>query len=464
MVSLIVTIILARLLLPEDYGVISLVTIFITIANVFVSDGFGSALIQKKDADEIDFSSVFYSSLVISSILYVVIFFLSDFIAKFYSEPIIGPVLKVLALKIPISAINSVQQSYVSRNMLFRKFFVSTLFGTIISGIVGVLMAYKGFGVWALVAQYLTNTVIDTIVLWFIVKWRPKKVFSIKKVKSLLSYGWKILIQSLLVTLYGNIRGIIIGKVYSSEDLAFYTKGAYYPNLLVVNVDSAMSASLFPAMSKEQQNIEIVKKMTRKSVQLCSYMLCPLLIGFMVCSEKFVNIFLTDKWLPILPFLHIICIALLFRPAETSCLQSIKAVGRSDISLKVDIPIRIVGLLLIFISMFLGLIFVAISEVIVALLGLFIYGIACKKYIGYKIKELFMDFFMNVLISCLMGGFVYLLGYLLNLNMFIELIIQVSSGAIFYLMLSIFTKNQNFLYLFQFIKQNILRKKFNLLV
>ena len=201
LVSLIVTIVLARLLLPSDYGAVSLVTIFITISNVFVSDGFGSALIQKKDADQVDFSTVFYFSIIFSVIVYGLIFIIAPVVADFYELPILTPVLRVLAIKVPIAAMNSVQQAYVSRNMLFKRFFYSTLIGTIISAVVGIALAYKGFGVWALVAQYLTNTIIDTLVLWFTVRWRPELVFSIKRLTTLFSYGWKLLVQSLIVTI-----------------------------------------------------------------------------------------------------------------------------------------------------------------------------------------------------------------------------------------------------------------------
>lgn len=172
-VSLIVTIILARLLSPDEFGAVSLIMVFITIANVFVSNGFGNALVQKKDADNLDFSSVFYINIAMSIGLYFVLFLIAPLIAGFYNIPVLEPTLRVLGLRIIVASINSIQHAYVSRNMLFKRFFWSTLFGTLVSGIVGIIMAYKGLGVWALVAQYLTNTCIDTIVLWITVKWRP---------------------------------------------------------------------------------------------------------------------------------------------------------------------------------------------------------------------------------------------------------------------------------------------------
>lgn len=192
-VNLIVSIILARLLSPDDYGLVALTTIFITISNVFIEKGFGTALIQKKDADDLDFSSVFYTNIVTSVILYIVIFFATPLIAKFYSNEKLVPVLRVLSITVLISGIKSVQNAYVSRKMIFKKFFISTSIGTVVSAIVGICMAYNGYGVWALVTQQLMNTIIDTIMLWITVKWRPIAKFSFERVKTLFSYGWKML-------------------------------------------------------------------------------------------------------------------------------------------------------------------------------------------------------------------------------------------------------------------------------
>lgn len=192
-VNLIISIILARILLPEDYGLIALTTIFITISNVFVESGFGTALIQKKDADDLDFSTVFYANVVISIIIYIIIFFASPLIAKFYNNMQLIPVLRVLAITIIVSGLKGVQNAYVAKKMIFKKFFVATLFGTIVSAVVGIGMAYNGYGVWALVAQQLTNTIVDTIILWITVKWRPIAKFSFSRLKQLFGFGWRML-------------------------------------------------------------------------------------------------------------------------------------------------------------------------------------------------------------------------------------------------------------------------------
>ena len=457
-VSMFVSIILARLLLPSEYGTVALVTIFITIADVFVHDGFGTALIQKKDADNIDFSTVFFFGIAFSIGLYFILFFVAELVADFYDMPILCPILRVLSIRVPIGAINSVQQAYVSRNMQFKRFFYSTLGGTLISAVIGILMAYLGFGVWALVFQYLSNTIVGTIVLWFTVRWRPEKSFSFNRLKGLFQYGWKLLIQSLMVNVYSNLRSLVIGKVYTSDDLAFYNRGSYFPNLIVANVDTAMGTALFPAMAKEQTSIERVKSITKRAICLSSYVMSPMLIGLAACSTAFVSVILTDKWLPMVPYLVIICMNLLFRPAQSSALQAIKSMGRSDVVLKMDIPIRLFGVASLLVAVRLGVIYIAVTEVMVGALGLILYAYHCGKIIGYGIHEITIDFGKNVLLAMVMGCFVYAIRLLNIQSQLITLAIQVLAGGLSYILLSALTKNRNFLYIWGE-AQKILRKR-----
>ena len=452
-VSLIVSIVLARLLAPSEYGAISLVMVFITIANVFVTSGFGTALIQKKDADDIDFSTVFYFSLIFTTLLYVIMFFSAEFIADFYEMPILKPVFRVLSLSIVIMGINSVQQAYVSREMIFKKFFYATIIGTIISAVVGITLAYHGFGVWALVAQTLTNNVIDTIVLQLTIQWRPIKAFSLNRLKMLFTYGWKLLVQSVVLQLYSSLRSLIIGKIYTPADLAFYTKGNQFPDLISTNIDSAINTALFPAMSKEQESIERVKMMARKTTQVTSYVMNPILIGFASVAESFITLLLTEKWLPCVPYLRICCIALLFRPPQTAILQAIKAVGRSDSVLKVDFPIRIVALALLLVSIRFGIIYLALSEVLITVFGTVLYVIMSHKIINYGAREVCADFLINTSLAMVMGIITWAVGKILPLSSIAVLPIQVVVGVIVYLLLSIITNNTSFKYVLNTLKE-----------
>lgn len=442
-VSVIVTIILTRLLLPEDYGVISVITVIITILNVFMTSGFSASLIQQEDVGQVDYSTVLYFSLFLGIILYVGVFLCSPILADFYNLPQLEFVLKVLALKIPLSALNSVQQAYVSRNMLFKKFFISTVTATVVSGVIGVTMAYNNYGVWSLVAQDLSNVVTISVVLWYSVGWRPTFQFSFLRLKVLFGFGVKIFIQTLFNTIYANIRSLLIGGFYSPKDLAYYTKGNQYPNLIVTNVDNAISKTMFPVMSREQSDLKKVKILTRRTIQVSSYIMSPILIGFFVCAKPIVSIVMTDKWLPAVPYIRIICICLLIRASQTAILQAIKSIGRSDIVLRMDIPVRIFALIILMFTIRYGVIYIAISEIVVEFLALLIYSYYSSKLLDYSYFEIFSDFLKNIVVSVIMGAFVYLVGEIDGLGVLIILVIQIITGIVIYFLLSVLFKNES---------------------
>lgn len=461
LVTAIVSIVLARILMPEDYGIISLVTIFITICDVFISSGFGNALIQKANADEVDFSSVFYASLAISAVLYVVLFFTAPLLAGFYENDIITPIIRVMGLRLPIAAIYSVQQAYVSRNMQFRKFFVATLVGTIASGGVGIGMAYGGCGVWSLVGQNMTNVLVNMVVLFFVVRWTPKLVFSFKKIKGLLSYGWKLLVSGLLETGYNQLRGLIIGKMYTTSDLAYYDQGDKYPALIANNINSSMNSVLLSAMSKRQDDREKVKQATRKSIRLSAYILMPCMIGLACVAEQFVHVILTDKWLPAVPFIQIMCVVYAFYPIHTANLTAIQAMGRSDLFLILEVIKKVVGIAGILISMWFGVLWIAIVSVITTVLASFINAYPNKKLLGYSYWEQVKDILPAIGVSILMGIPVYLMNYL-PISSVVILVLQILAGMALYIAFSAVFKMDSFIFLCGVLKAGIgskLKKK-----
>ncbi|MBY5009170.1 lipopolysaccharide biosynthesis protein [Streptococcus suis] len=447
LVSVIVTIILTRLIAPSDYGVISVVTVIIAILNVFMTSGFSASLIQQDNVDDLDYSTVFYFSIVLGLFIYTLVYICAPYLANFYKLPQLDSVLKVLALKIPLSALNSVQQAYVSRNMLFQKFFISTVLATLVSGIIGVTMAYSNFGVWSLVVQDLSNVITITLVLWFSVGWRPTYQFSLFRLKKLFGFGVKIFFQTLFNTVYANIRSLLIGGFYSATDLAYYTKGNQYPNLIVTNVDTAVSKTMFPVMSREQDDFDRVKSLTRRTAQTSSYIMSPILVGFIVCAEPIVSIVMTDKWLAAVPYIRIICICLLIRASQTAILQAIKSIGRSDIVLKMDIPVRLFALLLLLCTIRLGVIYIAISEIVVEFLALIIYSFYSSKLINYNYFEVFNDFANNVFMAIIMGVVVYFAGTFIFITPIINLLLQVIFGVMVYIFLSIISKNKSWIYI-----------------
>ena len=451
LVTFIVSIVLARILTPSDYGTIALVTVFTTILQVFIDSGLSTALIQKKDADDLDFSSVFYFNFVICIILYLIMFVSAPLIANFYKDSSLVSIVRIISLTLIISGVKGVQQSYVSRHMLFKRFFFSTLGGTIFSAVLGIIMAYAGFGVWAIVFQQLSNNAIDTLILWITVKWRPIKKFSWSRLKNLLSFGWKMLASSLLDTVYNNLRNMIIGKLYTSADLAFYNQGDKFPKLIVTNINTSIDSVLLPTMSNEQDNHVRVKDMTRRAIKISTYIMAPLMIGLAFCAKPIVQIVLTDKWLPCVPYLQIFCISYLFWPIHTANLNAIKAMGRSDLFLKLEVIKKFIGMILLLITMNISVMAMAYSLLISGLISQVINSWPNRYLLKYSYIDQIKDILPNIVMALIMGVFVYFINYL-NLSVLVSLMVQIILGGIIYLVLSIFTKNDSFTYLINILK------------
>ena len=450
-VTFIVSIVLARILMPEDYGQIALITVFTTIMQVFVDSGLGSALIQKKDADDLDFSSVFYFNLVVCLVLYGIMFVMSPIIASFYDDTSLTPIIRVISLTIVISGVKGIQQSYVSRNMLFKRFFFATLGGTVFSAFLGIGLAYAGFGVWAIVAQQLSNTAIDTLILWLTVKWRPKRMFSWERLKQLLSFGWKLLASALLDTVYNNLRSLVIGKLYSSADLAHYNQGKQFPYVIVTNINSSIDSVLLPTMSVAQDDSVRVKSMTRRAIKTSTYIMAPLMMGLAFCADPIVRVVLTDKWLPCVPFLRVFCITYMFYPIHTANLNAIKAMGRSDLFLKLEIIKKIVGVGLLLTTMWFGVMAMAYSLFISTLLSMIINSWPNRRLLNYAYLEQMKDILPGIALAVFMGCCVYLVG-LLGLPSAVTLVIQVPLGAIIYIALSAVLHLESFEYLMGMIR------------
>lgn len=451
-VTFIVSIILARLLTPEDYGSIAVINVFIAIANVFVVSGFGNALIQKKNADDVDFSSVFYFNIVFSCILYAGLFFAAPYIADFYHIPILGPGLRVLGLKLPLAAVNSIQHAYVSRNMIFKKFFLSTSIGTVLSAVVGIGLAYAGAGIWALVAQYLTNSFIDTLVLLITVKWRPILAFQIGRLRSLLSFGWKVLCQNLVLTVYDQLKSIIIARKYTSEDLAYYTKGISFPSLIITNINSSIGSVLFPALASCQEDKDKMRQGVKRSITVSAYLVFPLMAGLFLVASELVPVLLTEKWNESIPFLRIACLYMATYVINTANLQAINALGRSDLSLKLEVIKRGTGLALIFITMQFGVLYMAISDLMVAIIAIALNVHENSKLLHYTLKQQVKDLVPTLLRTALMVIVVVITQNILGAAMQSKLallIIETIIGACVYVISSIVVPAEELCYILE---------------
>lgn len=458
LVSTLVSILLARQLMPGEYGAVALILVFINIANVFVTSGFGQSLIQDKNAGDVEFSTMTIVSVAVSVALYVLIFISAPFIAAFYKMPELSALLRVLALKLPLSGYNSVQQAYIQRNMMFKKFFFSTLGGTIISGIIGVAMAYMGFGAWALVAQYLINSAMGTVILHLIIGWHPRWRYSAECAKRLFSFSWKLTVGDLLGTIYIEIKSLLVGKAYTTVDLAYFNKGEQFPKLIISNVNSSVISVLYPAMSKVNDSLEDLKDMTRKSIRASSFFLFPALVGLCVTAQPFVRVVLTEKWDECVPFLQLACISNITVPLSSANLQAMKALGRSDLTMWLEVIKKSIGLVLVLASLPFGPLAIAWSGVIYSVIALLANALPNRKLLNYSYKEQFGDLLPFAGMSGIMGIFVYPMTYL-PVSELLVLVLQVITGVFVYAGLAYYTKNDIMMRLLQIVIRRVSKMK-----
>lgn len=447
-VTLIVGIILARLLSPDDYGVISIVMVFITICDVFVNSGFSTAIVQKKEVDESDYNTAFYMSFLLSVLLYVILFFTAPFIASFYKRDILVGVIRVLGIRLLLTSLNTIQQAHLQREMKFRKFFVATIFGTVVSCAAGIVMAYCGFGVWALVAQYLTNTLIDTAVLCVVGGWNPGRRVSRRKVRELYSFGWKVLCTNLLFTSESSVRSLIVGKRFGSADLAYYDQGRKYPALLVDNINTTIQKVMLPAFSRMQDKKDELKRALRRSIRLATYILAPMLIGFAAIAQTFVPVILTEKWNFAIPFIWIFCANYLTRPLESSCHQVLLALGRSGLVFVIMALINGTGLILTIVAVFAlkSVLWIALFTLVTTLISLISFLSCTRRLLNYSFFEQLGDILPSILAGLFMGGCVFAMNGI-PMNRLILLFLQVPAGAVIYLVLSVIFRIEPFVYL-----------------
>lgn len=454
LVTFVVSVVLARILIPEAYGIVALAQVFINLANVFVTVGLNASLIQQDDIDDLDYSTALYTNIGLAVILYVILFIAAPVIADFYSMPLISPLLRVLGMRLIIGAYNSVQRAFVSRNLLFRKFFWSTLGGTLVSAVVGILMAVKGLGAWAIVGQYLTNSTIDTIVLAITVPWKPKLLFSVNRLKRMYSFGWKVLSATFLNTCYLEIRSMVIGREYSSGDLAFYNQGRQFPQLFYTNLSSAVTSVMFPVLSKSKNEEWAFNRQLHRTIQVLTYLIFPLMAGLIMTASPIVKIVLSEKWLPCVFFLKAYALSYAILPVQTVAEQALKAAGRSDLFLKLFFVEKGVGIALILVTMRISVEAIAVGMFAGAVFSTILHVLSLRHITNYLLKDFMVDISQNLLVTLLMCSSVFLVGLTLNSTL-IKLIIQVITGVVVYITVSILIKNTSMFYIVEMINNRL---------
>lgn len=425
-----IQIILARLLLPEEYGLVGLLTIFIIISDVFISQGLTTALIQKIKPSEDDMSSVFFANIVISVVLYGILYGISPYVAEYYNEPQLKNIMRVLSLNIIIGAFSAVHNAILSRELDFKKSFIRNLANISTQGFVGISLALMGLGAWAMAFSKISGSLIGTIVLCITVDWKPKPIFKMQCVKNLFSYSSKILITNLLNTLFNNLPILLIGRHYSTKEVGFFQRGQQIPQALMVSFDGSLAEVLYPAFSRVQDNVEVLKAGLRKAIGISMFISLPVLWGLLVIAEPLTIVLLTEKWLPSVPIMQLACIACMFWPLSHR-VHALNARGLSHITLKLSVISKVLTLLALLFFIKQGIYAIMIGNIISSIISMFITTAYVDKHIGYSLKELSVDILPPLLLSIAMGIVVFLIG-LININIYISLLLQIFVGIIIY--------------------------------
>lgn len=448
--SFLVSLILARLLSPDDHGLIALVQVFLNLAAVFISCGFSTALIQKKDADDTDFSTIFYCSLICSFVIYGVLFAIAPLVAGFYSEPSLTKLLRIFALQVPLSVYNSIQVAYISRNMLFRKTFVSSMINAVLSGAVGIGMAMAGWGVWALVGQSMMNTLTNTVILMVMIPWRPKLLFSWSAAKKLMKFGSGVLGAELSAAFFLELRTLVVGQVFSTADLAYYNKGRQIPTLLTSNLSTTIMTVMFPAMANRSDDVLQVKQMTKRSIKVLSYILVPCMFGLSAVMEPMILLLYTEKWAQTIPFGQLLAVGLCVDIVGNLPLQTLKALGRSDVILKLEVWKKPVYVALLLIGVRFDVFTLAVLMVLYDFYSVAINMMQMKKFLPYGLGEQLRDLLPAYALGTVMLVLVYLIPSFDSL--ILTLAVKIAAGVAIYLAGSIVFRVESFQYLLNIVK------------
>ncbi len=446
LVNFVLQLILARLLLPEDYGIVSMAAVFITVANVFVQTGFTSAIIQQKNLTQEETVSAFAGGMLLSAVLFVLLYIAAPAISRFYQEPILVDVLRVQAINLPILALCSVPLALLTRELQYKKSFIASIVGYSVNGLVGIAMALMGLGVWALVLSTLVGNAVNCLLLMVITRWLPRARPSFAAGKQVLSFSSKILAANLLNTLYNNMYNLIIGKAYNAATLGYYSKGFQFPTVIMNNVDGVMNNVLFTTLSRAQDDPKRSKHIMRLSQRMSLYITAPLMAGMFAAAEPMVTVLLTSRWLPAVPFIQVVCVICLLWPLSSKT-QAINAQGKSGVTLTYNLVTKVItfGVMLYFKQFSIQTLMLA--SMLAEIANAFICMPVAARYLDYTVSEQLVDFLGSIYPALLMGGLVYALVAALTTPPLVTLILAVLIGGGFYIGFGFVTKNANLTYL-----------------
>ena len=435
-IQAVIFIILARLLLPAQFGLIAMLTIFMAIAQAFLNSGFGSALIQKKDATHVDSCSIFYFNIVVGIVAAGLLCLAAPWIAAFYEEPALTALTRFLSLNLVINSFALIQSTLLVKHVDFKTQLKVSITATIISGIIGVTLAYRGFGVWSLAIQSVTSTLFSTVLLWFFNNWRPSLVFSFAALKSMFTFGSRLLFSSLIDTVFRNIYLVVIGKIFTATDLGFYSRAKSCIRLSAENLTLSVSRVTFPVFSKVQDDISRLKRGVQKALTTLVFLNFPLMTGLLLIAKPLVLVLLTEKWAPCVPYLQLLCVMGLLYPLHVINLNVLMAKGRSDLFLRLEVLKTILVVIAIAISYRWGITAMIYGQICVSILGYYLNSYYTGRLIGYPLREQVVDLLPYLGMAVAMGIGVHCIGLLPFPNNWTLLISQVLAGVIIYVALN----------------------------
>lgn len=432
-IQFVFSILIARLLLPEDYGVVAMLNIFLAVSQTFIDSGFGAALIRKSDRTEIDFSTVFYFNIAVGVLFYVLLWIASPFIAAFYGIPLLEDITKVVALNLVFNSLSGVQNAKLSIAIDFKTRAKISLTGALLTGAVGLWMAYSGFGVWALVAQSVFGSLLNTVLLYWLVRWRPQWAFSWKSFREMFSFGSKLLASGLLDTAYRNVYTLVIGKFFSSSTLGLYSRAdglAQYPSS---NITSVLQSVTFPVLCSIQNEPERLANAYKRFLRLSAFVVFPLMVGLAAVADPLIRLVLTDKWEGCIYLLQIICFGLMWYPIHAINLNLLQVRGRSDFFLKLEVIKKVQGVIVLCVTIPFGIVAMCYGRIVGSLLSLIYNTYYTKKLIGYGYLAQMKDLLHILFHSLVMGVGVWLVVQAFDSH-WIQLVVGILAGAAYYIL------------------------------
>ena len=453
-VGLIITIVLARILAPEIFGQLAILMVFINLSQMIIEGGLSTALVQKKETDEMDYSVVYYLSTAVAVLLVIILFLGAPLIASFYNAPELIWPLRVYSFVLFFGAFNSVQVARLQKQMRFKSMMWVNLIATILSGAFGLVLALTDFGLWALVLYDFAHVVLVSVLMCFIVKWFPKLQFSGARAKTLFGFGWKMLVSSVLCSLYGDVRSLVIGKKHTTADLGYYNKGKQFPEVLSIALDQSVRSVMFPAIASEQDKIDKVRVMLKRSLTLGSFLIIPLMVGMALVAEPFVRVVLTEKWMPSVFYLQMLSLGYISIPITSANLTVIKSMGRSDMYMILEVIRRVMMIIVLLITIFVfGTVeAIAVGFVVSSFLDCIIVLIPMKKFIGFGIVKQFISLFKIIIAVLLMSVCTWAVS-LFSISALGMLLLQILVGIVSYILFCAIIKVDSFYYVLGMIKK-----------